>query len=79
MAAIDTANANLLKLQTDVTALIAAEPQPTTGGATEAQVQALADGIAAVDATVVAATPQPPAPPAPAPTPAPVAQVHTDN
>ena len=48
MAAIDTANANLQALQADVTALLA----KPTGGVPEADVQAIADAIAALDATV---------------------------
>lgn len=48
MAAIDNANNNLAKLTTDLDTFIASK----TGGATEAQVQALADGIAAQDAKV---------------------------
>lgn len=49
MAALDDANANLTKLNTDLDAFIANQP---TGGATEAQVQTLADGIAAADAKI---------------------------
>ncbi len=48
MAALDTAQANLAQLSTDVAALVA---RPA-GGVPEADVQAIADAIAALDATV---------------------------
>ena len=48
MAALDTAQANLAQLSTDVQALLA---RPA-GGVPEADVQAIADAIAALDATV---------------------------
>lgn len=48
MAALDSAQANLAALQTDVAALLA---RPA-GGVPEADVQAIADAIAALDATV---------------------------
>lgn len=51
MAAIDNLNTNVAKLKTDVAALIAA------GGVPEAQVQAAADAVAAIDADVVAKLP----------------------
>ena len=51
MAVLDTAQANLAALQTDVAALLA---RPA-GGVPEADVQAIADAIAALDATVKAA------------------------
>lgn len=54
MAAIDTLNANIAKLKTDVEAFIASH---TTNS--EAQIQAAADAVAAVDAEVLAATPAP--------------------
>lgn len=50
MAAIETANTNLEQLKTDVTALLA-----KPAGVPEAQVQAIADAIAALDVTVKAA------------------------
>lgn len=48
MAAIDTANANLQQLTADVQSLLA---RPS-GGVPETDVQAIADAIAALDATV---------------------------
>ena len=51
MAALDSAQANLSALQTDVATLLA---RPA-GGVPEADVQAIADAIAALDATVKAA------------------------
>lgn len=51
MAAIDTLNANVATLKTDVEAYIARKQ----GGASEAQVQAAADAVAVVDAEVQAA------------------------
>ena len=51
MAALDTANANLQALSADVATLLA---RPA-GGVPEADVQAIADAIAALDATVKAA------------------------
>lgn len=64
---LDTLQSNLASLKTDVDALIASH------GTTEAQAQAVIDDaanqVAAVDATVKAATPSPQ--PEPAPTPAP--------
>ena len=48
MAAIDTANTNLATLKTDLETFIASKQ----GGATETQVQALADSIAALDAEI---------------------------
>lgn len=51
MAALDSAQANLAALQTDVAALLA---RPA-GGVPESDVQAIADAIAALDATVKAA------------------------
>ena len=49
MAAIDTLNANVAQLKTDVEALIA-----QVAGTSEAQVQAAADAVAALDAEVQA-------------------------
>lgn len=51
MAALDTLNANIATLKTDFEAYAAGKQ----GGATEAQVQAAADAVAAVDAEVKAA------------------------
>lgn len=50
MAAIDNANANLAQLKTDVEALLA-----KPAGIPEAEVQAIADAIAALDVSVKAA------------------------
>jgi hypothetical protein len=47
MAAIDNLNANLVKLKADVEALLANQSQTT-----EAQIQAAADAVAALDAEV---------------------------
>jgi hypothetical protein len=47
MAAIDTLNANVAKLKADVEALLAKQTGPT-----EAQVQAAADAVAAIDAEI---------------------------
>lgn len=47
MAAIDNLNANLAKLKTDVEALLARQTS-----ASEAQIQAAADAVAALDAEV---------------------------
>lgn len=52
MSAIDTLNLNVAKLDTDVKALVASK-----SGVPEAQVQAAADAVAAIDAEVLAATP----------------------
>ena len=51
MPALDTANANLEALKTDVAALLA---RPA-GGVPESDVQAIADALAALDAEVKAA------------------------
>ena len=51
MAALDTAQQNLSALTADVQALLA----KPAGGVPEADVQAIADAIAALDATVKAA------------------------
>ena len=51
MAALDTLNANVAQLKTDFEAYAASKQ----GGATEAQVQAAADAVAAIDAEVKAA------------------------
>ena len=51
MAALDTLNSNISKLSTDVEALIAKQ----TTGVPEADVQAAADSVAALDAKVTAA------------------------
>ena len=51
MAALDTLNANVAQLKTDFEAYAASKQ----GGATEAQVQATADAVAAIDAEVKAA------------------------
>lgn len=51
LAALDNLNANVAQLKSDVEAYIASKQ----GGATEAQVQAAADAVAAVDAEVKAA------------------------
>ena len=51
VAAIDTLNANITDLKTKVEAFIASK----SGGASEAQVQAAADAVAAVTAEVPAA------------------------
>lgn len=56
MAAIDTLNTNFAKLKADVETLIT-----TKAGVPEAQVQAVADAVAALDAEVVAANPPAPA------------------
>lgn len=78
MAALDTLNSNILALAaatTDLTAAVATIPTGTVavGGATEAQVQTAADGVAAQTAVVtaqaaairVAVTPPAPVPVAP--------------
>lgn len=52
MAALDTLNANVAQLKTDFEAYAAGKQ----GGATEAQVQAAADAVAAIDAEVKSAT-----------------------
>ena len=51
LSAIDNLNANIASLKTDVEAFIANKQ----GGASEAQVQAAADAVAALDAEVKAA------------------------
>lgn len=55
MAAIDTLTANVAKLATDVDLLLA-----KPAGVPEAQVQAVADIVGAIDAKVVAALPPTP-------------------
>ena len=52
MAAIDNLNTNVAALKTDVDALLA-----QSSAATEAQIQAAADAVAAVDAEVKAKLP----------------------
>lgn len=51
MAALDTLNGNIAILKTDIETYIANKQ----GGATEAQVQAAADAVAAIDTEVKAA------------------------
>ena len=51
MAALDTLNANVAQLKTDFEAYAASKQ----GGATEVEVQAAADAVAAIDAEVKAA------------------------
>lgn len=51
MAALDNLNANVAQLKTDFEAFAASKQ----GGANEAQVQAAADAVAAIDAEVKAA------------------------
>lgn len=52
LAALDTLNSNIAQLKTDFEAYAASKQ----GGATEAQVQAAADAVAAVDAEVKASS-----------------------
>jgi outer membrane murein-binding lipoprotein Lpp len=54
MSAIDTLNANVAKLSTDVDALLA-----KPAGVPEAAVQTAADAVAAIDAKVTAVLPAP--------------------